>query len=381
LIDLTAPRLFARPGAAGGVIRMSGLNQIPPPQVTKSINADGTVHATLKVPMMAYTTIAGKVTDPYGMPMVDVPVEVLAHRRPGIPAPLNPQGDYNTINSVMSNDRGEFRIARLEPGTYWVVANRQQSMRSTWQSSFRPTYYPAALDVASAQPLQLAAGQQAHTDIQILNQSGVHIAGHFILPSSAPGNAGARQFTSVALTPVNNVLMNSEAPATQGQDNFEFQDVLPGKYTLTALTRDAIAVPGPNQKGVFGLTKEVEIGQQDIAGFDLTLEPLKDLAGTVAFREGCAAAPVTVHLQGFNPLGGGSTQATTDSSGRFVLSGVPPGRFSLVVRSESNPGPLVVVSSAQRGGRDVLKDGLEGPVKGDDALNIVVDCRNPGRRQ
>jgi hypothetical protein len=384
-VDLTAPRPNGRGGRTGGVVYGYPPSQAPEPMVTKSVDAHGTVRASVNVPLMAYAAIGGKVTDPYGMPMADVRIEILTRtppRPPGMPATPGRQSEFTTLASATTDDRGEFRAARLEPGSYWVVANKTSGSRPTWQGNYRVTYYPAALDAASAKPLALAAGQEARADIQLLSQSGVRLAGRLIRPPGSPANASPYLYTRVVLTPANHELLNPDTPFTYGQDEFELRDVLPGKYTLTALTEDASTdFAGPNRKRLYGLTKEVVIGPQDMEGFDLALEPLRDLVGTVEFREGCAATPMTVRLQGVAQLAPWALEAATDSSGAFVLRDMPPGKFSVAITSSSNPGSGARVSSMRRGSRDVLHDGLETPIQGDEILKIAMDCGTNGRRQ
>lgn len=61
------------PGEAAvqtGAIAHPG-SRIPDPNVITSVDADGIVHALVTVPMLAYAVIAGKVTDPYGQPMLN----------------------------------------------------------------------------------------------------------------------------------------------------------------------------------------------------------------------------------------------------------------------------------------------------------------------
>jgi hypothetical protein len=383
-VDLTAQRPAGRGGGMGGGVYDYSPSQAPEAKVTKSIDADGTVRASVTFPLMAYAAIGGKVTDPYGIPMAAVQIEILTRTPPrpqGMPVTTGRQREYTTIANVATNDRGEFRAGRLQPGSYWVAANKGSSAQSAWLGSYRATYYPGALDMASAKPLALAAGQEARADIKLLSQSGVRVSGRLIRPPGAPANSGALLYTRVVLTPANHELLNPDTPFTNGQDDFEFRDVLPGKYTLLALTEDASSdLTGPNRQRLYGLMRDVVIGPQDMAGFDLALEPLQDLAGTVEFREGCVAAPVTVRLDGSYPLALGGLTTTTDAAGRFVLREVPPGRFSVVAGVTPNPRSMARVSSMSRGSRDVLQEGLEAPIHGDQILKIALDCGSQGRR-
>jgi hypothetical protein len=223
-----------------------------------------------------------------------------------------------------------------------------------------------------------------------VRQAGVRVAGKLIKPPGAvdsvvniPG-AGPHSYlyTNVTLVPAGSGLMNPNGPFTNGQEDFAFQDVVPGKYTLMALTRDAASdLTGPNQKAVFGLIRDVVIGDRDMDGFDLALEPLRDLEGEVTFGEGCKPAPLDIRTNGFSALSPSQATAVSGTDGKFVLRGLTTGRLNVNVSWQMSPGQQVQVSSIRLGERDVLKNGLDVPYQGTETLRIAIDCTNSGRRQ
>jgi hypothetical protein len=376
-VDLTLPR-SSTAGTAGASCLL------PNGTVARSADADGTLHARISVPLAAYAVITGTVTDPDGIPMEDSAVEILGKRpvqTPRRPSPASrplPDGknEIVTVAMVRTNDKGEFRAARLEPGTLYVVANKTTS-RGAWESSFRATYYPHAMNFASAKPLELTAGQQVRADIQISRQSGVRVAGRLVKPEGEEYPSGPLLYTSVILVPQQSYIQNGNGPFVTGWDDYELNDVLPGKYTLMAVTRDASADPyGGNQKPVFGLTRPIEVGDRDMSGVDLVLQPLRDLAGAVTFREGCTPFAVRISLQSIgNPLAWGQTEAVSGADGRFVLHSLVMGKFTVSV---SSSGRRVRAASIRLGDRDVEKDGFEAPLSGDDPLRIDIACDNSG---
>jgi hypothetical protein len=174
--------------------------------------------------------------------------------------------------------------------------------------------------------------------------------------------------------------LNSNGPFTNGQEDYVFQDVIPGKYTLMALTRDVASDrSGMNQKAVFGLMRDIVVGEKDLDGFDLALEPLRDLAGEVTFGEGCKPAPLEIRTNGFHTLGE-SVTAVSETDGKFVLRGLTTGRFDLNVSWRMDR-QIVPVSSIRLGERDVQKNGFDVPYQGDPVLRIAIDCANGGRQQ
>jgi hypothetical protein len=379
-LDLTAPR----PDGGSGVFRkfispVGYASAGPAATITKSTDASGTQHAKATVPLLAYGVITGKVTDPYGVPLAETAVEVLA--KAPVPAngsaspPIRPM-------QVRTNDKGEFRAASLEPGSYYVVANKSGGM-ATWESSYRITYYGGAIDLAAAKPITVGAGEQVRGDISLVRRSGVHVAGRLIKPPGVEGSDGPMVQTNVALVPEQSPLLNASGPFANGRDDYRLDDVLPGRYTLMALSRDVSTGPfGGNQKELFGLIRPIEVGDGDVDNFDLTLAPLRDISGTVTYREGCAPPPLHITAQNRGPLGWRQPEAISDAKGKFVLHGLSTGRYNLSIFAESGTGRIMPpVISIRHGARDVLKDGFESPYAGDEPISITVGCQNPGRPQ
>jgi hypothetical protein len=331
------------------------------------------------VPLLAYGVITGRVTDPYGVPLAETTVEILAKA----PVPANGSTSPPARSmQVRTNDKGEFRAASLEPGSYYVVANKSNAM-APWESSYRITYYGGAIDLAAAKPITVGAGEQVRGDILLVCKSGVHIAGRFIKPPGVEGSDGPMVYTDVALVPEQSPLLNAHGPFANSRDNYRLDDVLPGRYTLMALSRAASTDPfGANPKELFGLIRPIEVGDRDVDNFDLTLAPLRDISGTVTYREGCAPAPLQITALHRGPLGWRQSEAISDANGKFVLRGLSTGRYNLSILAEAGPGRIMPpVISIRHGARDVLKDGFESPYAGDEPIGITVGCQNPGRPQ
>jgi hypothetical protein len=325
----------------------------------------------LKIALTAYAVITGKVTDHHGLAMANCDIEILRKAPPGVvgtrpmASPLRARTD----------DRGEFRAPRLGAGTYYVAAVKLGS-RKNWEPSQRTTYYPNATELSSAKPLELAAGQTVRADIQIVRRAGVRISGRILKP---PDPSGPLVFTQVMLMLQGSPLVNPDAPFAFGKDEYELNDVMPGKYTLSAVTYDASTgrISG-NHKALFGTLRDIEVGEGDMDGQDLTLDPLRDLSGTVTFRGACTPAPVLVRLTGSRL--GRNPEAISGADGRFVLSGLTPARFALYTETRGGSGlPWTKVVSAHLGDRDVLKSGLEIPCGGDETLRIELECAHSGR--
>ena len=378
-VDLTAFRPDGGDGVMRGFIQVGYGSAVPAATITNSTDSSGTQHAKATVPLLAYGVITGKVTDPYGVPLADTTVEVLAKA----PVPANGSASPPARSmQVRTNDKGEFRAASLEPGSYYVVANKSNGI-TTWESSYRITYYGGATDLAAAKPLTVGAGEQVRGDVSLVRKSGVHVAGRLIKPPGIEGSDGPMVYTNVALVPEQNPLLNANGLFANGRDDYRLDDVLPGRYVLMALSRDTSTGPfGGNQKELFGLIRPIEVGDGDVDNFDLTLAPLRDISGTVTYREGCTPAPLHITAQNRGPLGWRQPEAISDADGKFVLHALTTGRYNFSIFAEAGPGRIMPpVISIRHGARDVLKDGFESPYPGDEPISITVGCQNPGRPQ
>jgi len=347
----------------------------------------GDAVATATIPLRPYVVIYGKLTDFNGIPVANSPIEILM-KVPGSSREARlqesravPGQDAVTARGgATTNDRGEFRVAHIAPGTYYVVANKQIGGQGMWQDlASHITYFPHALDLASAKPIEVATGQQVRADIQIVRQEGVRIAGRLLKPGSETSSAAPYSYTSVTLVPEQNYLLNPNGPhAISRTDRFEVVDVSPGKYKLVALTSDQSDPWGADRKIVSTAVQHIEVANRDL-DLDIQLQPVRALQGIVTFPEGCASVPVRIRAYGAGPVGSW-LEVVTGGDGKFVLDGFAPTRYSLSISTVPGAAGIAAPASATIGGRDVLKDGFDYPLEVDAALRIVMGCAN-GRPQ
>lgn len=99
--------------------------------------------------------LAGRVFDEYGLPMADMPIELIDRRTlngPDAGAPMS-------MRSVSTSDRGEFRFYGLPPGEYLLVA-RPSRWPPAATVSPTPRYYPGTPDIEAATAIRLAASEE-----------------------------------------------------------------------------------------------------------------------------------------------------------------------------------------------------------------------------
>ena len=115
--------------------------------------------------MTAAGVITGRIVDDEGRPVRGAPVEALAYGYTNGRRQLVTHGSPAT-----TNDRGEFRLFWLNPGTYYIVANVpavQQVAAANLlgyfprnpSEAFATTYYPGTPDIDRAEAVQVVSGE------------------------------------------------------------------------------------------------------------------------------------------------------------------------------------------------------------------------------
>src|SRR5256886_16334387 len=83
-----------------------------------------------------------------------------------------------------TNEDGEFRIAELQPGTYYLSAGPSSNPVSAASGSSNPgalgfpvVYYPAGSDLSSASPISITPGKRLEIHLTISAQSCFSVTG------------------------------------------------------------------------------------------------------------------------------------------------------------------------------------------------------------
>jgi len=114
--------------------------------------------------------ITGRVVDDDGRPMRGLEVKALAYGDENGKRRLVPRG-----LPAKTNDRGEFRLFWLDPGTYYLVASLPQVMLDRYRgpqferiipyipsdsdASFVTTYFPGTAEIGGAQPIEVGGSE------------------------------------------------------------------------------------------------------------------------------------------------------------------------------------------------------------------------------
>jgi hypothetical protein len=366
--------------------------------------------------------IAGVLRDDTGEPVEGVPVTAVRVSGSG-----GGPGVTLTNNGGLTNDRGEYRIFGLEPGTYLVAARpssaggtspmialattdvdaalealraqrpqagaapfRQPETSATVRPfDYAPIYYPGVAARAEASPITLVAGQEAAgLNFALQRITTLIVEGQIARPDGQPG-AGAQ----VQLTPAGSMDFATEQESTLNatagpEGTFRFHQVTPGSYTLFA--RSAVQQAAPS--GTPGIVIAGQRGPQlwattmlsvasDLSGIALTLRPPLTLSGRVRFDGADTKPPANVtqlrvtlfppELQ--NVRSGLPIRSiafvppgTVRADGTFELTNVVPGRYVFGITGPVLEGTAWWARSAMLGGRDLLDGEVE--ISGDTDL-------------
>jgi hypothetical protein len=319
--------------------------------------------ATARIELTPQAVISGKIEDEDGFP-VQANMALLEYRL------VEGQRELRTIGPTAStNDLGEFRLAELVAGRYYLRVLRQAWL-SGWDERYADEYYPGTVNAAEATPLEVRAGQElTGVRMQLKRREGYRITGRVVLP------AEVKVANSLQLT-LNIVDATTTWPRAfvrvmpDGDRSFSFRHVSPGNYELRLQRTSSVLEPGM----LNGYTK-LSVGQSDLAGVELrcqTVQPA-DIQGKVVFTGGAQPRAMEVTLLGEQS----NVTARTNDDGTFLLKGVMPGHYSprAVDASPQVEGHRAQLTFCRFADQALMGRGLDvnGPTDGVLEINVAQD--------
>jgi hypothetical protein len=122
--------------------------------------------------LLPNSKIVGHIIDADGEPLENVQVQILFEQI------WQGRKQWQPRNTVSSDEDGSYRAEDLTPGRYVVFAmggaGLQQNSNGL-REVIAPKYYPAAPDLASAQPVDLRAGQEFRADFRLHAERGYRV--------------------------------------------------------------------------------------------------------------------------------------------------------------------------------------------------------------
>jgi protocatechuate 3,4-dioxygenase beta subunit len=387
--NLTAQR-------TGFVTARYGARSATSPPVPLSLDA-GQVMKGVSLIMVPQGVITGRITDPNGDPIQGARAVLL---RRGYQRGVRQLVPGNTAST---NDQGDFRIANLQPGRYYVmVQSNPTSILTSGGAAPKnapiATYYPNATDALGAAPLDIAAGQELRgIDVRMregrvftvrgkaVGINGGPVAGANII-AAPKGSSDALQILSLLTVSIGG--QNQTKP----DGSFELRGLTPGAYTLSSIAT------GGNIRTT-GRT-EINVVDADLADVVFSITPGPSVTGTIRLDGGdiksllpatdpnataqslalsasaanagiaVSGARLAVALGDLNPLPIGGTQpGIVKDDGTFVIENVAPAKYQLNVAALPQG---MYVKSAKLSGADVTLSPVDLTAGAGGNLDIVI---------
>jgi len=318
--------------------------------------------------------ITGKVLDQDGEPMQSVQVQAMKVKYSQGRKQLISYGDAST------NDIGEFRVYGLPPGRYYLNVSPRRNdfggggppgrgMRTVVaqvpDEEYTSAYYPGTSDIATAIPIELAAGAQLRGfELTLRKKRTVKVRGRVLDTTGSDPNR-----MMVSLIPTGPVSPGSTRRAMRidQNGNFEILSVTPGSYNLVA----AIPARGKSVSGRVPL----QVGNSGVENAAITLNPPMTLTGRIRIDGNTTLAPsnIQLSLRSLEPdlsmFGGPPASAKSDANGAFQLQNVNPDLYAFSISGLPDG---MYVKSVLVNGVDAQLTGLDLTRGGTGPIDIVL---------
>ena len=339
----------------------------------------------LQIRLQAAAVIHGRVTDEDGDPLPNADVAVLHETY------SSGRRRWEQSGGERTNDLGEFRVAGLASGSYYVSVSPPPDFKSlienagpakvadsnsnpgssdkSYGTSYQTTYYPGTPDRSQAASIQLRAGDEFPVNFSLTPGPSLTIRGSVVnLPprTSAVIMLQSRDF---------NLILNGAEIRKDG--SFIIRDVSPGNYTILA-TVDGASVP-------MSARQALQVAG-NVDGLRLAPQPGTTIRGHLRFEANANMSRfdpsqifLTLHSTEVGEEAGTFTlgdQFTNLShvapDGSFEWKDVPAGNYYVRMVGENEANADWFIKSAFAGGRDVNDSGVN--VNGGAlALDLVID--------
>jgi protocatechuate 3,4-dioxygenase beta subunit len=327
----------------------------------------------LQIHLQPAAVVRGRVTDEDGDPMANAQVAVL--RRTFVSG----RSRWEQAGSERTNDLGEYRIAGLTAGNYYVSVSPPPDFKSLIEAAntattveprtsspekpaatattYQTTYYPGTADPSQATPIELHAGDEFPVDFSLTPSPSLSIRGSVVnlpLHSSAVIMLQSRDFSLV----LNGAEMHPDG-------SFVIRDVAPGAYTIMA-TVDGASVP-------MMARQSLQVVANNIEGLRLAPQPgawirgrlrLEDKrnAGRFDFSEIFLALRSAdgddEALSAFSTGDAFSHLAHVAPDGSFEWKSVPPGNYYIQLAGDGHGNGNLFLKSVVAGNHDLDDSGI-----------------------
>ncbi len=310
----------------------------------------------LNFKLLPHAVITGRLLDQEGAQLAGMDVRLLRQLE------MNGKSAMSIIGFTQTNDAGEFRIAGIAPGRYFLSASNQNPALAYFQKSLRHdfdkpqmafarTFFPSSVDEAGARALDLSSGQTlTGLEIRMKQERVFRLRGKVssiplkdlrieAVPRNADGTAS---------------FVNKEAILNE-DGTFEISKLSPGPYTITAMLATGM-------RTVLGKTT-IDITNENINNVQIGKIESVMISGTIRI-EGSSTGrqpsldTILIFLSSSSGESDSFRQTKSDAQGMFQLERVANGKFRLGVQNLPNGLWLKSITAA---GRNLLNTATELP--------------------
>ena len=272
---------------------------------------------------------------------------------------------FAAVANAHTDDRGEYRVHGLEPGSYYVAALYQAPPRPSGaepeirkdalgnplpEIGYAVTFFPQAQRMSDAVPVKVAPGDEVGgIDIFLTLVHTVHVRGRVL--SALKGGVMASPSVSLRINDSDNTAsVTAPMSITVDKDrNFDIAGVTAGPYLLVATAEEnGVALTG---------RAPINIGDSDVSNADIVVAPQTIWNGKIQLDDDDSAlqAGPIVYLEPRRPTTS-PVQAAISDNGEFSIAVVPDETYDLYVLNAPEGAYLksVRVANAER-----LGEGLE----------------------
>ena len=366
--DKVEPGTYSLDASHNGFVKLRyGQKKHTDPGANLSLAA-GQLMTDLVFKLPRTASITGRVMDEDGQPLpkVDVGLYQTSSR--------NGKGQLGAVGGASTNDLGEYRVFDLAPGRYYARADYKgwkgvmgikPSSSNSSTENYPPTFYPNTSDPLKAAAIIVNPGDEIPSIDFLLKPTHVVTVRGKVL-----NTISSRADGSVSVILMSRGMAGNEFPFENAdkEGRFEFRDVFPGSYIIGASWRT-------NQEH-YSARREVEVGNTDVEGINLTVTRGVDVHGQVVWEEKPPGDIQSVHVV-LQPIDEGPYSS---NSGAFKVE--PDGTFVIKNVTEAGYRPRVFagswdcfLKSARYGDANVTDGSLVVHAGTDAALELKLSCR------
>jgi hypothetical protein len=247
---------------------------------------------------------------------------------------------YATAASTRTDDRGEYRVHGLEPGSYYVAALYQTPPRPASaeeqtrkdalgnpvpEMNYAVTFFPQVQKMSDAVPVKIAPGAEVGgIDIFLTLVHTVRVRGRVV--SAVKGTQISNPTVTLRWNdPDNTASVNAPINVTLDKDqNFEIQGVTSGPYLLMASgSEDGMALTG---------RVPINVGDADVPNLNVVIGPEAIWTGKIHMDDDDSTLPpgLTVSLQPRRSTAS-PVRAKVSENGEFAIPFIPEEIYDLYV--------------------------------------------------